>query len=479
MKKLLLIILAILGTFHANLLAQPVNRIDGLKSWHPLFEENVTAQVPTIKKAFESNNTTSRSIKLDSIIALKSQLQYFTYDSLGHWLTDIDYSGWDSVKNVYTAGYRHFNTYANGFLVTQILKNYDYINNGWYFSYKAEFTNNVQGHPTSYTFYGWNPTKSTWDAQSKYVYTYNTGGKLTQETDSVWNKTTLKFDNSYKYEFQYDANGNQILKTTYNWKIDSLKWSKYSRNENTYDANGNITLIKNYGYGGTGNSSLSNQYEYSYEGNNLISLTHYYSTFGSTTLTILDKLVYSYDTNGNRTQEIDSLWDDNKHVWLNSHKNAYTYDLSVNVANVVCPLPGDNWVKNKITSFQSILWMVKKAGTQPQWYAQPVRQYYYSDYGGIIPMAIEQKSTNNIHLYLYPNPFKLTTTINYKVTEPGLISLKIFDAMGTEVTSLVNEQTPAGEYSIGWNAAGKPSGIYYCRLQNGKNSEVKKMLLLK
>jgi formylglycine-generating enzyme required for sulfatase activity len=82
-------------------------------------------------------------------------------------------------------------------------------------------------------------------------------------------------------------------------------------------------------------------------------------------------------------------------------------------------------------------------------------------------------------LKIYPNPFNSTTTIKYKVTEPGFVSLKVFDAMGNQVTSLVNEQKPSGDYLIEWNAAGFKSGIYFCKLQTGKFSEAKKMLLLK
>lgn len=80
---------------------------------------------------------------------------------------------------------------------------------------------------------------------------------------------------------------------------------------------------------------------------------------------------------------------------------------------------------------------------------------------------------------IYPNPFTSTTTIKFKVTEPGFVSLKVFDAMGTEVGNLVNEKKPVGEYSIEWNAARFGSGIYFCREQNGSNVEVKKMILQK
>ncbi|MDO9256903.1 MAG: FISUMP domain-containing protein [Bacteroidales bacterium] len=78
----------------------------------------------------------------------------------------------------------------------------------------------------------------------------------------------------------------------------------------------------------------------------------------------------------------------------------------------------------------------------------------------------------------YPNPFISTTTIRYKVTVPGFISLKVFDVMGTEVATLVNEKKSVGEYRIDWNASGFGSGFYFCKLQNGIRSEAKKMLLM-
>jgi hypothetical protein len=79
----------------------------------------------------------------------------------------------------------------------------------------------------------------------------------------------------------------------------------------------------------------------------------------------------------------------------------------------------------------------------------------------------------------YPNPFNITTKINYRVTEPGLVQLKIVDLLGTEVASLVNGRMPAGDYSFEWNATGCVSGIYFCKLQINTYDEVKKMVLIK
>jgi hypothetical protein len=79
----------------------------------------------------------------------------------------------------------------------------------------------------------------------------------------------------------------------------------------------------------------------------------------------------------------------------------------------------------------------------------------------------------------YPNPFTSTTTIKYKVTEPGFVSLKVFDVIGYEITTLVNEQKAAGEYTVELNAAGLSNGIYFCRLQAGICSETRKLIVRK
>ena len=87
----------------------------------------------------------------------------------------------------------------------------------------------------------------------------------------------------------------------------------------------------------------------------------------------------------------------------------------------------------------------------------------------------------------YPNPFNPSTTINYSIPQSGFVSLKIYDALGKEVATLVNEYKPAGNYSeefSAMNGSGKttsvlPSGIYFYQLKSGSFIETKKMILLK
>jgi hypothetical protein len=103
---------------------------------------------------------------------------------------------------------------------------------------------------------------------------------------------------------------------------------------------------------------------------------------------------------------------------------------------------------------------------------------FFNPITGISENSIITPSGFNLE-QIYPNPFNSTTTIKYKVTESGFVSLKVFDAMGTEVANLVNEKKPVGDYSIDWNATEFGSGIYFCRLQEGKFTDTKKLVLQK
>jgi hypothetical protein len=79
----------------------------------------------------------------------------------------------------------------------------------------------------------------------------------------------------------------------------------------------------------------------------------------------------------------------------------------------------------------------------------------------------------------YPNPFNPTTQIDYSIEAAGLVTLKVYDMLGTEVSSLVNEMKEAGSYSVTFNAANLPSGFYVYRLLTGNFIYTKKLILLK
>ncbi|MCW5896356.1 MAG: T9SS type A sorting domain-containing protein [Bacteroidetes bacterium] len=79
----------------------------------------------------------------------------------------------------------------------------------------------------------------------------------------------------------------------------------------------------------------------------------------------------------------------------------------------------------------------------------------------------------------YPNPFNPATTISFSIPSKSFVSLKVFDALGREVTVLLSEELAAGTYAQRWNAEGLASGVYFYRLQAGSFVETKKLLLLR
>ncbi len=109
-----------------------------------------------------------------------------------------------------------------------------------------------------------------------------------------------------------------------------------------------------------------------------------------------------------------------------------------------------------------------------------LKNYYYNCFNliGIEPI-------NNIVpekfalMQNYPNPFNPETKISFSIPKKSFVEVKVFDALGREVTVLLNEEVNAGNYNVNFNATSYPSGIYFYRLSTGSFTETKKMILLK
>lgn len=79
----------------------------------------------------------------------------------------------------------------------------------------------------------------------------------------------------------------------------------------------------------------------------------------------------------------------------------------------------------------------------------------------------------------YPNPFNPVTNIKFDIPGSGLVKITVFDMLGREVTSLVNQQMQPGSYNVDWDASNYPSGVYFYKLESGDFSESRRMVLLK
>lgn len=109
-------------------------------------------------------------------------------------------------------------------------------------------------------------------------------------------------------------------------------------------------------------------------------------------------------------------------------------------------------------------------------YRRPISQLITS----IEPLSVLQPTAFEL-FQNYPNPFNPATKFRFSIPERGFVTLKIFDAFGQEVATLISEELRAGQYEKEWDASylGIASGVYYYRVQAGNYSQTKKLILTK
>ncbi len=115
--------------------------------------------------------------------------------------------------------------------------------------------------------------------------------------------------------------------------------------------------------------------------------------------------------------------------------------------------------------------------------AYPNNEMYIDNFWfGDFPVFVESEIIKPLALSLeqnYPNPFNPVTTIKYQIPELSFVILKVYDVLGREVVTLVNEEKQTGSYEVEFDATSLSSGIYFYRLQAGSFVETKKMVLIK
>lgn len=79
----------------------------------------------------------------------------------------------------------------------------------------------------------------------------------------------------------------------------------------------------------------------------------------------------------------------------------------------------------------------------------------------------------------YPNPFNPTTVIKYQIPKESFVTIKVYDILGRELNTLVNEQKSTGSYEVSFNASSLTSGVYFYKITAGSYTSIKKMVLLK
>ena len=140
------------------------------------------------------------------------------------------------------------------------------------------------------------------------------------------------------------------------------------------------------------------------------------------------------------------------------------------------PLDNNSIMKISVNKENNNVWILNKnAGV-----------FVYNSDGIVSVKNKRNKIPNNIRLFQnYPNPFNPTTTIKYIIPEAhsgfsmSKVGLKVYDVLGNEIATLVNEAKQPGVYEVQFDATGLSSGVYFYKLTVNNSIKVKRMILLK
>jgi hypothetical protein len=237
----------------------------------------------------------------------------------------------------------------------------------------------------------------------------------------------------------YGARGNELTYLNKEWQ-DSL-WTNSSLDSMTYDTSGNeLTYLAEYWQNGQWTNSSLN--------------------------------TYTYNASGNQLTDSCEYWQNGQ--WTNQWLETYTYDINQNLID----FSSESWQDSAWVASDGDMW----ASDGPN----------YEDYYGY-DVTIAYKLTNVTGISVskpniptgfslsqnYPNPFNPATVINYQLPVGGFVTLKVYDILGREVTTLVNGRQNAGYYHAKFDGSRLASGVYFYRLMAGDYTSIKKAVLMK
>ncbi|QQS38238.1 MAG: T9SS type A sorting domain-containing protein [Ignavibacteriales bacterium] len=196
----------------------------------------------------------------------------------------------------------------------------------------------------------------------------------------------------------------------------------------------------------------------------------YYTLYGEvadTALTEIDAVSFRVELVDQFTQTVVGTFDDITYNKNNLEKYE-NISYQVNCSNIQ---PGEYYLRLVTTAVGSTEYNLANVQTSTSNLAKKNYETIFFDGKGLPEeYSLEQN---------YPNPFNPTTLINYQIPKDGLVTIKVYDIIGKEVTTLVNETKSVGRYSINFDGSNLASGVYIYQLRSGDFVSSKKMMLIK
>jgi len=161
------------------------------------------------------------------------------------------------------------------------------------------------------------------------------------------------------------------------------------------------------------------------------------------------------------------------------HSKYMLIDADLMTSNPIVQTGSFNYSNNATFDNDENVMIIYDSLMANQYYQDFVKRY--TDAGGTIGIShIENSVTENYFMKQnYPNPFNPTTTIEFGIPKQEFVSLKVYDMLGREVSTLVSQNLNQGVYKYTFQTAGLSSGMYFYVLNSGTFKQTKQMMLIK
>ena len=404
------------------------------------------------------------TVLLRSIQLSDTERYSYSYDGKRNMLSCLN-EIWKSNKWVNSLQFL-FTYDADG---NELIQTYQlWKNNAWVNSDLNTYTYDASGQKLiADTYQVWQ--NNSWVNSSLDTYTYDANQNEITNLTRLWN--TNAWINYYLGTYTYDANGNNVTSTFQKW-LDS-SWVNASQYLQTYDVNGHeLTWTLEQWQNNVWLNSILDTLTYDLKGNELTCLEKQWQN-GVWVNSNLQ--TYTYDTNGNELSWLYSTWLNNS--WENTYLCSQTYDSNGNISLA----SEQQWINNSWIPSDGLTAL---SNSKNSYFGFKVPYYYASFTWGEAQIAGlnsgNRLPANFILSQNYPNPFNPTTTIDYSVPKSSMVTIKVYDVLGKEVATLVNQNKSAGNYSVQFNASSKfASGVYLYRMQARSFVQTKKLILMK
>jgi hypothetical protein len=319
----------------------------------------------------------------------------------------------------------------------------------WVNNWKYTYDYDIYGNRTARLFSYWVGHECI--NQEKCTYTYDLNGDQLEALYQIWNGNA--FENDQKYTFTYDTTQNQTTESVQGWNDGA--WVDIGKHKTTssYDAYGNCTML-------------------------------FYQNWNGNTWDNIGKSTYTYDGDGTLTEDLYQMWSNYEMLWVNGLKYTFTCDTNRNQTNELL----QHWYDTAWVNYSNRTFNYETNGNRMGYLSQRWNNSMWvnsENHTFTWQMLITDVNdvTNVIKNFAlspnYPNPFNPQTKISFSVPKESFITLKVYDVLGREVATLVQDTKQQGEYTVTWNADNVPSGVYFYKLLAGDFVETKKMVLMK